>query len=166
MKTIYLFNGGKFTGTYEIDDGAVFNTLVATDIKPPNFDPEKDDLAWDGLAWKLDKDAVTRREEAARIEAEPSITDLRTAALAQVRDLRSAAFLKLDYMSIDALTDENLELAKQIKVTKLALRDITKADVSKCKSAADIANAYKAAWVTVAAAAPDSVKKLFAEALL
>ncbi len=112
-------------------------------------------------------------EQLAAIEAarplpppEPTIADLQAAALAQVRTLRTGFLNVLDGLQSSALATGNAELATQLETAKQGARDITKVDVSTCKTAGDIANAYKTAWATVAAGAPDSVKRLYAEALL
>lgn len=96
----------------------------------------------------------------------PTLAQLQTSALAQVRTLRTSLMNVLDGLQSSALATGNAELATQLEAAKQGARDITKVDVSSCTTAGDIANAYKAAWATVAAGAPESVKRLFAEALL
>ena len=93
----------------------------------------------------------------------PSMTDLKAAALAEVRALRASLFPTLAGLQSEALARGSTVDAVAIAAVQLGCRNITQTNLSACTTKAQIDAAFLAAWMAIVAAAPISVRLAFAE---
>jgi len=89
---------------------------------------------------------------------QPTLTELRAAALADVRAMRAKFFPTLAGLQSEALARGNTADATAIAAVQQGCRDITLTDLSAGTTKAEIEAAFLAAWAAVAGPAPASVK--------
>jgi hypothetical protein len=95
----------------------------------------------------------------------PSVSAMGISSIARVRALRALLFPTLAGLQSEALARGVTADAMAIAVVQQGCRDITKTDLSSCTTQAQIDTAFKAAWATIASAAPLTVKLAFAAVL-
>jgi hypothetical protein len=95
----------------------------------------------------------------------PSVSAMGISSIARVRAIRALLFPTLAGLQSEALARGVTADAMAIAVVQQGCRDITKTDLSSCTTQAQIDTAFKAAWATIASAAPLTVKLAFAAVL-
>jgi hypothetical protein len=84
---------------------------------------------------------------------------------ASARQIRLPIIGILDGMQASALTAGDLPLAKSIEVAKVGLKDITKVDLSACKTADEMQIVILLAYQSIALTLPVAARTAFAQVL-
>ncbi len=127
---------------------------------PYNIDQTATPEQWAALQQDLTAELIT---VAQYVAPTISIESVRAIALAKIRAVRTEAFRTLDYMQLDALAASNTANTTAIQTARVALRDITKIDVSSLTTETQINAVYKAAYLQIVAAMPNALKAVYAE---
>lgn len=99
--------------------------------------------------------------EVLALAPKPSLTDLKSAAVKNVRAMRVPVFATLAGIQSQALANANTATAKAISGLQDKLKALPETDLSKCATQADIDAAFVAAWMGIVAAAPANVASAF-----
>lgn len=99
--------------------------------------------------------------EAAALVPKPSLSDLKNAAIKNVRAMRVPVFATLAGIQSKALANADTATAKAISGLQDKLKALPDIDLSKCTTQADIDAAFIAAWMGIVAAAPANVASAF-----
>jgi hypothetical protein len=99
--------------------------------------------------------------EAAALAPKPSLADLKTAAIKNVRAMRVPVFATLAGIQSQALANSDTTTAKAISDLQDKLKALPDIDLSHCATQADIDAAFVAGWMGIVAAAPANVASAF-----
>ena len=101
--------------------------------------------------------------EAAALVPRPSISDLKTFAIKNVRAVRVQVFSTLAGIQSQSLANGDTTTAKAISGLQDLLKALPDIDLSNCKTEDDVNAAFAAAWMTIVTDAPANVIGAFNE---
>lgn len=103
--------------------------------------------------------------EAEALRPKPSVSDMKSASIAKVKELRRIVFASLAGLQAEAIASGDTVKAAGIIPVQAALRNLPTTNLSACQNQADIDAAFLNAWSAIVAITPANVVSAFNDIL-